>query len=157
MYSLSPHLPLFQLSTVRRGHPSSLWVRALLARQGFFAAPYRTVHFLSSIYTECIPWWSSCRGLIVLRLRQEYMGGRYPLEIIHPCSFPSGCSCKGCLCWVFQGLRLTSYWMLDVPGPRDKFRSMQLHPQLDVLAEAPSFPTVPQDRHPSQVFSSTGP
>jgi hypothetical protein len=26
----------------------------------------RTVHFLSSIYTGCIPCWTSCRGLIVL-------------------------------------------------------------------------------------------
>ncbi len=38
-------------------------VQALLARQGFFAASYRTVHFLSSIFTWCIPCWSSCRGI----------------------------------------------------------------------------------------------
>ncbi len=43
-------------------------VRALLAR-------HRTVHFLSSIYTRCMPCWSSCLGLIVFNLRQGYVGG----------------------------------------------------------------------------------
>jgi hypothetical protein len=42
-------------------------------RQRFFAELYRTVHFLSSICSECIHCWSSCRGLVVRSLRQGYV------------------------------------------------------------------------------------
>ncbi len=47
-------------------------IRALLARQRFFTVPYRTVHFLSSIYTGCISCWSSFRGLNLLSYRDAW-------------------------------------------------------------------------------------
>jgi hypothetical protein len=60
----------------------------LVPRVKVFAIPYRTEHFLSSISSECIQFWSFFRGIIVRRLRQGSAGSPNPcigyLAIINP-------------------------------------------------------------------------
>ncbi len=59
----------FYSSQIRQRDLHKIYIHCY-SGQRFFAATYRTVHFLSSICSECILCWSSCRGLILRRLRQ---------------------------------------------------------------------------------------
>ncbi len=64
-------MPFYFLGFYRSG--SACRVDTNTATQGKVLlpyVPYKTVHFLSSVCSKCILCWSSCRGLIVLRLRR---------------------------------------------------------------------------------------
>ncbi len=60
----------------------------------FFDALYRTIHFLS-FYRGCILFWSSCRGLIVIRYMRQGPSPplSYPLVFIYPWCVTY------CCCW----------------------------------------------------------
>ncbi len=88
-------------------------IQTLLPRQRFFSAiPYRTVHFLSSICSECIPWWSPDRCLLIVhRLRQGYVGSPPPVVAV------SFSQCSGSVTfWYGFGSADTYLWLTD-PDP----------------------------------------
>jgi hypothetical protein len=64
----------YRMIFVRSGKETFSELQAQLVRQTFFAVPYRTVHFLSSICFECKQLCSFCQVLITL----GYVGGPYP-------------------------------------------------------------------------------
>ncbi len=70
-----------QDNLVRSGRETFTGYQDMYPGQRFFALPYRKLHFLSSICSEGIQCWSSCRGFIVL----QAMGGRplLPVQAIH--------------------------------------------------------------------------
>ncbi len=64
----------------------------------FFAAPYRTIRFLSSIYTKCTRYLLSCQGLIVLKYSKDRATVARPLLPCSLCVSADG-SCRSGGCW----------------------------------------------------------
>ncbi len=71
---------------VRSGRETSIGYKHCQPGQRFFAVPNRTVHFLSSICSDCIQCWSSCRGSIVRSLKKAT---KPPLKLINPWGYPT--------------------------------------------------------------------
>ncbi len=112
---------------VRSGGKIPTGYKHCYPRQRFFAVPYRTVQctfsLIYSIWSECIQLWSSCQGLIVLRLRLRRRDPpQYKLSLSMECSCYVPLSSSRC-----AGIFKQSMGARNRVGIELSYRSARLH------------------------------